>query len=221
MIVKGFGDYRVFTSVFFVHCWQHETIQVPALPGWHIEKCRCTYHSLKSVEEIVGEDHQFSNRSCICSSTARALQNDLPPNPPCALFQLKCQIQTRQVLHKSRNLLVEPVPTDWHHAVWLAFPQRKPELAGSPLAPYFLQWWKEGSSPHVTDINTFINTVANIMVSARSVKRKEPSNTPDVPFICITACERQTFMLPIPDFVLYTDDHVPLHFWEVYTHLTK
>lgn len=150
MIVVTKTFHRVFTSVFFVHCWQHETIQVPALPGWHIEKCRCTYHSLKSVEEIVGEDHQFSNRSCICPSTARALQNDLPPNPPCALFQLKCQIQTRQVLHKGRNPLVEPVPTDWHHAVWLAFPQRKPELAGSPLAPYFLQWWKEGSSPHVS-----------------------------------------------------------------------
>lgn len=117
MIVVTKTFHRVFTSVFFVHCWQHETIQVPALPGWHIEKCRCTYHSLKSVEEIVGEDHQFSNRSCICSSTARALQNDLPPNPPCALFQLKCQIQTRQVLHKGRNPLVEPVPTDWHHAV--------------------------------------------------------------------------------------------------------
>lgn len=108
MIVVTKTFHRVFTSVFFVHCWQHETIQVPALPGWHIEKCRCTYHSLKSVEEIVGEDHQFSNRSCICPSTARALQNDLPPNPPCALFQLKCQIQTRQVLHKGRNPLVAP-----------------------------------------------------------------------------------------------------------------
>lgn len=58
MIVVTKTFHRVFTSVFFVHCWQHETIQVPALPGWHIEKCRCTYHSLKSVEEIVGEDHQ-------------------------------------------------------------------------------------------------------------------------------------------------------------------
>lgn len=89
MIVVTKTFHRVFTSVFFVHCWQHETIQVPALPGWHIEKCRCTYHSLKSVEEIVGEDHQFSNRSCICSSTARALQNDLPPQPSMCIIPTK------------------------------------------------------------------------------------------------------------------------------------
>lgn len=64
----------------------------------------------------------------------------------------------------------------------------------------------------MTGINKFVNTVANMVPARSSVKRKEPSNTPDVPFICTTACERQKFVLPIPDFVLYTDDHVPLHF---------